>query len=100
MTASKTNATNRRAIAACRPIVLVLHSIGQRAMARLAVEIGLAEAQALGGQLVVRGVVRRQQRVNARLQQAGVDLRPDRQERAAAGRQKQPAWQETERIRE
>jgi hypothetical protein len=76
-----------------------LHPIGQRGMARLAVEVCLRHPQPLGRQLVVGGLIGRQQRILARLQQAGVDRRFDRLERAAAGRQKQRAWQETERNR-
>ena len=73
----------------------------QIGMAPLAGEVGLGHPDTLGRDVVVgRGVgVIDQRRVLARQQQAGVDRRLDRLERAAAGRQKQRAWQETERNR-
>ena len=77
----------------------LLHPFRQHTMPCLAIEVGLGDAQPLGRQLVVAGIERSQQRVNARQEQAGVDRRLDRLERAAAGRQKQRAWQETERNR-
>jgi hypothetical protein len=78
----------------------LLYSINQRHMAGLAVEISLSHPQPLGRKLVVAGIDRRQQRISARLEQASVDRRFDRLERAAASRQKLRAWQETERNRE
>ena len=76
------------------------HPVRQRTMPRLAVEIGLGHTQPFRRELVVAGISRRQHRINARLEKAGVDRRLDRLEGAAAGRQKQRAWQETEHNRE
>ena len=73
--------------------------VGQRGVPRLAIEVCLCDPQALRRQFVIAGLLRCQLRILARQQQAGVDRRLDRLERAAAGRQKQRAWQETERNR-